>query len=298
MDWKKIGKKLLFPPIWLQIILAVISAAALMAVFVKGWERSPVAYGVYVLSFYTLSVICIFCAKVLPKQFRRIRDKVLEIQAVYRFLNDQTFSTRVTLYLSFGVNLLYVAVNVISYFLYRSWWFVCLAVYYVIMSVMRFLLVRYVRVQELGCNLYGELKRTRLCSCVMLLLNLFLSGAVLMITYQSKGYEYHGIMIYVMAIYTFYITANAIRNICVYRNFDRPVMAAAKVISLAAALVSMLNLETAMFASFGSEMPQKDQNLMIMLTGAGVSIVVVTMSVYMIVRSTIEIKKLRSGENG
>ena len=48
MDWKKIGKKLLFPPIYLLVILVILSAVALTFVFVKGMERSIPAYIVYV----------------------------------------------------------------------------------------------------------------------------------------------------------------------------------------------------------------------------------------------------------
>ena len=60
----------------------------------------------------------------------------------------------------------------------------------------------------------------------------------------------------------------------------------------------MLSLETAMFSQFGQEMAPENQRLMIMLTGAGVSITVVTMSVYMMVKSIKEIKQMRSNENG
>lgn len=182
--------------------------------------------------------------------------------------------------------------------MYQSWWFVCLAVYYVILSVMRFLLVRYVRLNDIGANRYGELKRAVACSYIMLLLNLFLSGAVLMVVYQNKGYEYHGIMIYVMAMFTFYNATSAIIDLIKYRSFESPVMAAAKVISMAAALVSMLNLETAMFAEFGADMAKEDQRLMIMLTGAGISITVIIMAVYMIVRCVKEMKKMRNKKNG
>ena len=75
-------------------------------------------------------------------------------------------------------------------------------------------------------------------------------------------------------------------------------MSTAKLISMAAALVSMLNLETAMFAEFGADMAKEDQTLMIILTGAGISITVIVMAVYIIVRCTKEMKKMRSNENG
>ena len=72
-------------------------------------------------------------------------------------------------------------------------------------------------------------------------------------------------------------------------------MSTAKIVSLCGALVSMLNLETAMFAQFGGEMAQRDQNLMIILTGTGISVTVVTLSVLLIVRAT---KEIRRGKNG
>lgn len=298
MDWKKIGKKLLFPPIWLMVLLTIVSAVLLTMVFVRGWEQHFIAYFVYVLSFYTLSVVTVFCVMVLPKQYGRIKEKVLANPLGNRYATDKIFRTKVSLNLSLGINLLYVAINVLSWYLYQSWWFVCLAVYYVIMSAMRFLLVRYVRINPIGANRYGELKRSLACSHIMLLLNFFLSGAVLMVVYQNKGFEYHGIMIYVMAMYTFYMATHAIINLVKYRSFESPVMSTAKVISMAAALVSMLNLETAMFAEFGADMTKEDQRLMIILTGAGISITVIAMAMSLIVRCAKEMKKMRSNENG
>lgn len=296
MDWKKIGKKLLFPPLWLTILLTVISAAGLIIVFLKGWEMSVVAYVTYVLSFYTLSVVTVFCVLVLPKQYGKIKEKFLANPWANRYATDKIFRTKVSLNLSLGINLVYVAINVLSWYLYRSWWFVCLAVYYMILSVMRFLLVRCLRLHQLGANRRGELKRALACSYIMLLLNFFLTGAVMMVVFQNRGYEYHGILIYVMALYTFYMATHAIVELVKYRRFESPVMATAKVISLAAALVSMLNLETAMFAQFGGDMAVEDQHLMIMLTGAGVSIVVATLSITLIMQATKSIRREKNGK--
>lgn len=298
MDWKRIGNTLLFPPIWVMVLLVCLSAAGLTAVFLNGWDTAPIAYIVYVLAFYTLSVVSVFCGMVLPKRYKQIKQKILDHPLGNRYMTDKIFRTKVSLNLSLGINLVYVAINLLSWYLYRSWWFACLALYYVILSVMRFLLVRYVRLNDIGADRRGELKRSLACSYIMLLLNLFLSGAVLMVVYQNRGFAYHGIMIYVMAMFTFYNTTFAIIDLVKYRSLESPVMSTAKVISMAAALVSMLNLETAMFAEFGAQMAKADQQLMIILTGAGISITVIVMAMYLIVRCTREIKKLRSGEDG
>lgn len=292
MQWKKFFKKMLFPPIWLTILLTLISSVALIFIFIKGLEESPIAYASYVVAFYTLSVICIFLSLVLPKQYKTIKQKIYDNPIGHRYMTDATFRTHISLYTSFGVNLLYVAVNILSFILYRSIWFAVLAFYYTILAVMRFLLVRYVRKVRLGENRLGELKRTVLCSSILLSINFALSGAVMMILYQNKGYNYHGILIYIMAGYTFYITTHAIIDLVKYRKHGSPVMTITKVIALSAALVSMLNLETAMFSQFGADMNPQNKWLMIALTGAGVSVAVVVMSVYMIVKSFKEIKIL------
>lgn len=296
MDWKKIGKKLLFPPLWLMVILTLISTAALTLVFVKGMEQSVPAYIVYVLAFYTLSTVSVFCALVLPKQYKEIKQKIYDNPLGNRFMTDRIFRINVSLSTAFLVSMLYVGINVWSWHMLHSWWFMVLAVYYGIMAMMRFLLVRYVHVQKIGTNLLKEWKRSRFCAYILLLINLSLSGAVLMILYQSKGYDYPGIMIYVMALYTFYSTVHSIVDIVRYRKLGSPVMSTAKIVSLSGALVSMLNLETAMFAQFGADMSPEKQRIFIILTGAGVSITIVTLSVILIVNANKEIRRIKDGK--
>lgn len=293
MDWKKLGKRLLFPPVWLTMSFVVLSAIALLYIFINGLQEKWFAYAAYIFAFYTLTVLCIFLSIVLPKKYRGIKQKVQDTTIGNRYLEDHMFRAHVSLYVSLAVNLLYVGVNVLSYVLYRSMWFVILAVYYGILAIMRFLLVRYVRLKGVGQDRLGELKSNVICSGILLSLNFVLSGAVLMILYQDKGFEYHGILIYVVALYTFYMTTMAIVNSIIYRKYNSPVITTTKVIALSAALVSMLSLETAMFSQFGQEMAPENQQLMIILTGAGVSITVVIMSVYMMVKSLKEIKKIR-----
>lgn len=296
MDWKKIGKKLLFPPVWLMAVLVIVSAVALNLVFLKGMEQSIPAYILYALSFYTLCVVSIFCALVLPKQYRQLRQKIYANPIGNRYMTDKVFRTHISLSASFVISMLYVALHIWSWQILQSYWFLVLAVYYGIMAVMRYLLVRYVRIQKIGTDIQKEWKRTKACACILLLINLSLSGAVLMILYHSKGYDYPGILIYVMAAYTFYATIHAIVDIVRYRKLGSPVMTTAKIVSLSAALVSMLNLETAMFAQFGKDMNPEAQRLFIILTGAGVSLTVVTLSVLLIRKANQEIRRTNHGK--
>lgn len=70
-------------------------------------------------------------------------------------------------------------------------------------------------------------------------------------------------------------------------------MSVSNVIRLASALFSMLLLETAMLSQFGQDSSPEIRRIMIMATGGGISMIVITMSVYMIVQTTQEIKTIR-----
>ena len=293
MDWKCFGKKLLFPPFGIILLLTAVSAAALVTVFVKGLDTSPVAYICYVLAFYTLCVLCVFCWKTLPGYWKSGKEKLYANKLANRYLTDAAFKTHVNLYRSLAINLLYVAVNAISAVVFNTHWFALFAVYYAILAVMRFLLIRYVSKNKIGASRLGELQRARLCAYILLTVNLSLSGAVLMMVYFHRGFDYQGILIYVMALYTFYTTTTAIMDMVKYRRYGSPIMSMSKVIKMAAALVSMLSLETAMFSQFGGEMSMEHQRIMIMATGAGIAVIVVTMAIYMIVRTTKEIRSLK-----
>ena len=299
--WKKTvawsgWKKLFGIPSWLFLLLTVACTAGLVAFFLYRLEESVIAYILYVLSFYTLTGDCIYLSQVLPRLFRGAHKTIDNTVLGHRYMTERAFRTKVSLYISLTISMIYVGINLWSWHMLHSWWFMVLAVYYVIMAVMRFLLVRYVRIQKIGTDILGEWKRSRICAYILLLINLSLSGAVLMILYNNRGYDYPGMMIYVMALYTFYSTIHAIVDIVKYRKLGSPVMSTAKIVSLSAALVSMLNLETAMFAQFGGDMSVENQQIFIILTGAGVSITVVTMSVIMIVRATKEIRRMKNGK--
>jgi len=293
MEQHRALRKLLFPPPWVILLLTAASAAALVTVFIKGLETSVCAYISYVLSFYTLCVICLFCLKTLPRHWRAGKEKIYSNKIANRYLTDAAFKTHINLYRSLAVNLIYAAVNAVSALVYSTYWFALFAGYYAILAVMRFLLVRYVRKNRLGENLLGELRRAKLCAAILLTVNLALTGAVLMMVYFSRGFAYEGILIYVMALYTFWITTTAIIDMVKYKKYASPIMTMSKIIKMAAALVSMLSLETAMFAQFGADMSISSQRIMIMATGAGIAVTVSAMAIYMMAVTTKEIRSLK-----
>ena len=124
----------------------------------------------------------------------------------------------------------------------------------------------------------------------MMFINLTLSGIVLNMIVKNEAAAYSDIYVITSAAYTFYILTVSIIDLVKYRKYKSPVMSSAKAIRFAQALVSLLSLEASMLVQFGDD--ESYRRLMLALTGAGVCIIVLAMSVYMIIRSVKEIKRL------
>ena len=292
-EWRTMCKKLLFPPVPILILLSIFSVASLIFVFAKGLDQLPVSAAVYVVSFYWVVVMVAFFSVTFPPLLVKLKQKILAHELGRRYMTDPAFKTLVSLSLSLLINLAYVAMNIYSGFVNQSFWFAILALYYSILAIMRFLLLRFYRGTGIGTDRIKELRQARTCACILLTLTISLSGSVLMMVHQNRGFHYNGILIYVMAMYTFYSTTMAIINIVKYRKHRSPVMSTAKVINLAAALVSMLSLETAMFSQFGADMTRENQKIMLIATGAGICVIITIISLMIVLWAN---KEIRAGQ--
>ena len=294
---KKILKKIFcLPP--LPTLLISVPAYGLVIYALAGENVEPaVTYVSYFLSAYAL-IITVTGITGVVRFMRQGIDKhplvrkILNIPLVSRYLKEDIFRAEAALYQGFFINLLYAGVKMLSGILYRSVWFITLAVYYVLLAVMRASLLHYVRNNEK--DKASEWSRYRLCGIILLFMNVSLTGIVVLVIHQNSGFEYPGVLIYAMALYAFYATITAVHNVIKFRRYGSPVMSAAKVINLTAALVSMLSLETAMLTQFGAADDPMFRQIMTASTGAGISILVLGMAVYMIVYSTKQLKHTKT----
>ena len=290
---KKFFYNLIFPPIPVVVIFTVLGSLGMTLVAVNGFAFHPVYYVIYAISFYAVCILTAFLIKSGAAIFKTAKSKIYETKYGNRYLTDIEFKTRVTLYASLLINLGNVALNIVYGFVFNTRWFFLLAIYYATLTAMRFSLALYTRSYSIGENILGEWKRAKACAAVLTLINLSLTGVVLMMMYQNRGFVYRGMLIYVMAAYSFYHITTAIIDIIKYRKYKSPVIDSIKGVKLAAALVSMLTLETAMLTAFGTDMPIEEKRIFLAATGAGISAVVIGLSSYMIVKSTQEINKLK-----
>lgn len=287
--WKATAKKLFFLPVWQIILLVIFSAVMLVLVFVKGWTETPVAYAVYVIAFYTVTVATVFLTLELPKKCRSIRQRIYENPLGNRYMTDTAFKVKLSLWVSLTINLAYSAVNLISGILLSSIWTIGIAVYYILLSVIRFVLLFHLD-RKHNAGLAAEYRSSRKTAIGMLLVNLTLSGIVLNMILEEQPPAASDVLVITSATYTFYILTLSIADIIRYRKYNSPVLSAAKTIRFTQALVSLLPLEASMLAQFGDD--TTDRRMMIAMTGAGVCIIVLAMSIYMIAQANKEIRKM------
>lgn len=286
---KELCIKLITPPKWLMLILTLISTAGLIVVFIIGLENTIIAYIIYALSAYTLTADCFFMSKVIPRSYNGIKTRVHNHPIGNRYMTDVEFKVRISLYVSLGINFIYSIFKLISGIIFSSFWWGAEAIYYILLSLLRFLLLKYIHTNTTKKGIIHEYRHYRLCGIMMLALNTSLTGIMFQLVRDNRSYSYPGILIYVAATYTFYAVTISIVDIVQYRKYKSPILSASKAIRFAAALVSLLSLETAMLAQFGSD--ELFRKNMVTLTSIGVYAIILTVSIYMIIHSTLEIKK-------
>lgn len=147
-------------------------------------------------------------------------------------------------------------------------------------------------------NMESELKRYRLCGIMLLIMNQALAGIMIFIVQQNMRFDYPGALIYVIAAYSFYSIITAVVNLVKFRKHGSPLLSAVKVINLVSAMVSIMTLETAVFARFDSEDDVDFQHIMTSITGGVVCVIVIVMAAFMIWMSSRQLKKLQITTKG
>lgn len=295
MDWKKLGKALLFPHIAIMMLLVPIATVLLVGSMVFIGTESPIAILSYVIAAYTLTVWC-FKIPYLIKFFKTFKD---ENKYARKWQDDTRLRVNVSLYGSLGWNALYGLFQLWLGFYHRTFWFCSLGAYYICLAVMRFFLVRHTSKYAPGEKMQTELIKYRACGFVFLVMNLALALIIFFMVYWNRTFRHHMITAIAMAAYTFTALTAAIINVVKYRKYNSPAFSASKVISLAAALVSMLTLESTMLTTFGDEtMTVATQKWLLGVTGGVISVLIVAAAIYMISVGTKKLKELKEVNNG
>ena len=286
---KQIFNKLFFPHSVIVIFLVPIAAGMLIYAFLANTPIPAVQYVSYILSAYSLITLC---ARI-PFYVKKVKAVKESNEYAARYFSDVALRVKISLYGSFVTNTLYAALQFALGVINQSVWFYALAGYYFLLAVIRFFLLRETRKIMLGKNQVREYRQYRLCGIVLLMMDIALSVIAFYIVCQNRGFSYHYILTIAMAAYTFTTFTTAIVNMVRYRKYNSPIMSAAKQVNFAAALVSMLSLETAMLSAFGETETQIYKRTVTACTGAVVCITILGLALYMLVHSTKTLKSLR-----
>lgn len=288
MKMPKALRALLLPPGWLAWLLLPLSGGGMGGALLGFGSESLPAVLAYVLAAYTLTVWCFR----FPHVIRFWKDFGRENKYVLRWQNDPRLRVRASLWFSLGINVAYACLQAGLGFTHRSFWFFSLAGYYLSLAAMRLYLARYMGKHLPGERKDAEWKKYRVCGIVFLVMNLAISLMIFFMVYWGRTFRHHEITAITLAAYTFTAMTLAIVNLVRYRKYQSPVFTASKCISLAAACVSMLTLTSTLLTVFDrGEMDLFGKKLMLGLTGGAVSLVIVTMAVFMIIQSFRRLKK-------
>ena len=206
-------------------------------------------------------------------------------------LRDPERRAHFLLNFSLGFNLIYAIFKLVMGGWYHSSWMIGLGVYYGLLAVMRFLLIRRIRKGE-APDSPAAWQTYRGTAALLLLLTLIIAELITQVFVNDTTYAYPGFLIYAFALYAFVKIISVTRSLIVKRHEENRILAAARVVSFACALMSILALQVALLHQFGSA---EDETMFAPRINGAVGLVIVLLiigiSSSMIIRSTKALEK-------
>lgn len=287
------------------LILGLTIIFSLLAIVLSTLEYNSILGIVMSYATYCLAMFFIIVETWVLVQFfrkatlkKRLSDVAHRTEITARIYDDFTFRTIMSGHLSMLMNLFFVLTKAVAGWYYSSSWLCVLALYYLVLCVIKAIILQNSRKRRNGekelDRLQREWKIYRLCGILLLLMMLTLQGIIILIVEQGKTFFYYGTLIFVVAMYDFYCLISSIVYMVRTRKKHTPVVVSIKTINFATSLVAMLALQTAMFASFGHDLDIKMQQMMNIMTGTGICVILIVWGTVMICRSQKELKKIRA----
>ena len=210
-------------------------------------------------------------------------------------LSNYGFRTVAFAIISFTVSVLYSVSHVVISVMEKSVWFGMLAFYYLTLAFMRGGVLTYQKGKknktEYDKKIY-QIKTFKNVGILLITVTVALTVAVLQMVLINRHFEYAGLMIFVIATYTFYKITMSIINIIKSRKQTDLTIQAVRYINLADSAVSLLALQTALLSAFGGNELGITSAIMNGITGLVVISFIITIGAFMILKSKKEKEKL------
>ena len=302
IDFRALWKKILNPPTWAKIltfIVTVISAVLSLVIVALGFENSALAIVAYILfgiAGVSLAYSVYLIIPLFPKMKASITAWMENHEFTYLLLRNFGFRTVIFAIGSFAMSLLFSGFNAYMGIANRSIWYGALAAFYIALAFIRGGVLTYHskkigKQKDTQNDEYVKAKVYRNSGIITLILNIALSAAIAQMIFSDAHFTYIGWTIFAYAAYAFYkITMSIISFIRAHKQTDLTVRAIRN-INLVDALVSILALQTALLTMFSEE--GVNISMMNTLTGIAVSVISISIGIYMIVSANKKMKELQ-----
>ena len=302
IDFRALWKKILNPPTWAKIltfIVTVISAVLSLVIVALGFENTALAIVAYILfgiAGVSLAYSVYLIIPLFPKMKASITAWMENQEFTYLLLRNFGFRTVIFAIGSFAMSLLFSGFNAYMGIVNRSIWYGALAAFYIALAFIRGGVLTYHskkigKQKDTQNDEYVKAKVYRNSGIITLILNIALSAAIAQMIFSGAHFTYIGWTIFAYAAYAFYkITMSIISFIRAHKQTDLTVRAIRN-INLVDALVSILALQTALLTMFSEE--GVNISLMNTLTGIAVSVISISIGIYMIVSANKKMKELQ-----
>lgn len=287
-----------------QILLfAVTLIVGGLAIIVSGGAQLSIIIMIAVdtTAFCLLTLSLYYIIRYFVSDVKKIKKDILSRYKVVNYLSEN-YKDRSFLFAASGfmVNCLFTLFNAFIGVMTFSAWYISLAVYYAMLGTMRFRFLHQELILRYGAKkMSSKLREWRVflhTGVLLIFMSIALGGMVVLMVRSGYGKIYSEFIIYVVALYTFIKLITSIMNMIKAGKYKSPQLTGLRSIGYADALVSMLSLQTAMFAAFGKE----DVTLrakMNVITGAGVCVMVIGIGVWMVCMGESHIKQIKKGED-
>jgi len=214
------------------------------------------------------------------KAYQHTKNKLFNIKIIRKYFEDLRFKNLINLSLSTIFNLIFIFINFINGIINKSLWFTSLSIYYLFLTIIKIYLLTNFKssTKSTENNIY------KYVGYLLMLLNLILSGVMVQMIIKNKAVADNSYMIYLNALYSFYLIISAIINVIKYRKYKNKLLTSVKIINFFTATVSIFMLQTTLLATFG-ENQLEFIKLMNTITGSVISILTLGISSYMIIKS-------------
>ena len=142
---------------------------------------------------------------------------------------------------SLSFNIAFASYHVVMGLVTSSWWLLTLGSYYLVLTVVRFVVLR---------SKSKERFVTKFTGWMLILLSIPLFGTVILSVVRDRGHERHMIVMITMAVYAFTKITLATINLIKARRSTSATLVTLRNISFADAFVSIFALQRSMLVSF------------------------------------------------